>query len=67
MKNKRPARRNPVDKALRVLRPQRIESRKAYSKRDRRLDIKAILRDPQQRAELIAGAADFICQLERIR
>lgn len=33
----------------------------------RRVDIKAILEDPELRQELIGGAADFICKVERIR
>jgi hypothetical protein len=33
----------------------------------RRIDIKAILRSPQLRKELIEGAVDFICKVEGIR
>lgn len=34
---------------------------------NRRLDIKAILADPEQRKVLIEGAVDFICKVEGIR
>lgn len=33
----------------------------------KRLDIKAILKDPVLRAKLIEGAVDFICKVEGIR
>jgi hypothetical protein len=32
-----------------------------------RIDIKAILRHPKLRAELLPAAVDFICRVERIR
>jgi hypothetical protein len=33
----------------------------------RRLNIKQLLADPKLRQELIDGAVDFICKVERIR
>ena len=38
----------------------------AVKRARRRVDIKAILRDPQQRALLIRRATTFICSVERI-
>jgi len=50
-------RRNPVARALRSshLQQQIRRNRKAY----RRVDIKAILRDPKQRKELLDGVQQF--------
>jgi hypothetical protein len=32
-----------------------------------RIDVRAILRDPRLRAELVAMAVEFICRVEGIR
>jgi hypothetical protein len=33
----------------------------------KRFNIRAILQDPKLRQQLLAGAVDFICKVERIR
>jgi hypothetical protein len=37
------------------------------TKQRKRVDIKAILKDPKLAKELIDGATDFICKVEGIR